>query len=290
MSDDMTLEEFQEQFDMPDGFDDDLSFESTGEWDGDHDAEGYDPFEAFDGPSFEAAGLPYGAVLDTPDEWGFLKKIARGVKKVARAAAPVAKALAPLAGKAIGAAVGGPAGAMIGGQLGGLVANLEDEDGDDSADEMDADAVFVADAADEEAAHKLADASAKTRSASTAGALAAASAATLAAKAPPKVKAVMPTVASASSNVAQVMTKAKGGAVLKKALPAIQAKTVATLTAKAAKGKPVTPATAKRVMAKQTAKVLRSQGELTKAIARNEVKRRSLDKKAVMRAEGFDAY
>jgi len=283
MNDDLTYDEFDTQYE--DGLTTEFEAAETGFDEVDYGGDGFDDFDFEADWSYEGAdGFDFEG-LDGIDEWGFLKKIARGVGKAAKAALPVAKMLAPIAGKAIGGALGGPAGAMIGGKLGGIVSNMEDEDG---MDEMAADQTFLLDSLDEETAQKLADAASKTKNPATAGALAAASAATVAAKAPPKVKAVLPTVASASSNVANVMTKAKGGDVLKKALPTIQHKTVATLTAKAAKGKPVTPETAKRVMAKQTAKVLRSGKELSKAIARNEVKRRSLDKKAIMRAEGFD--
>ena len=49
-----------------------------------------------------------------------------------------------------------------------------------------------------------------------------------------------------------------------------------------------TPAVARRVMPKQTDLVLGSQAQIAEAIARNETWRRSLDKKAVMRATRFD--
>jgi hypothetical protein len=232
----------------------------------------------------------------------FFKKLARRAKKfarrVAKIAAPIAKKLIPLAGKAIGGAFGGPAGAMIGGNLGGLLSNLEDdgydalsgdyEDDEDSPDEMDGDGRFLGlDSDDEELAEAMVDAAAKATSATDASALAAASASTVAKKAAAPVKKVTPVIASASGRLATVMRRDKRAKPLTKAIAQIQARTVETLNKKAAKGKPVTPKTAKRVMMKHTAKVLSSPREIAKTVAKNEVKRRQFDRKAVMRAEKF---
>ena len=290
MKDGFDYEDFEEDEFAAEGFDydpedefgesEDLLMEDyEGDWEGDE-----EDFELVD-------------AMDGIDEFGFLKKAWRKIKRVAKKVAPIAKKLAPWAGRAIGMALGGPAGAAVGGKLGSFVGNLEDEedfygyeeaeDEIDSEDEMDAIADFPPDAEDEEAAENMAHVASKTKKPAEAGALAAASAATLASKAPPKVKKVIPVVSAASSNVAQVMTKAPNANVLKKTLPTIQKRTIATLTKKAAKGKPVTPATVKRVMAKQAAKVLKSPKQIAKALAKNETKRRSLNKKAVMRAERF---
>ncbi len=232
----------------------------------------------FDGIDFEGI-----------DEWGFLKKAWKGIKGVAKAVAPIAKKLAPWAGKAIGAAIGGPAGAAVGAMLGNVVSNLEDGyDGmdADTPDEMDAEEFYMPDSLDDETAEAMAHTASKAK-ASDAAALAAGAATTLAGKAPAKVKAVMPTVTSASANVAKVMAKHPKAKVLTKTLPTIQKRTIATLSKKAAKGKAVTPAVAKRVMAKHTNKVLNSPAQIAGALAKNETKRRSLNKKAVMSAEKF---
>ena len=230
-----------------------------------------------------------GITLDGIDEWGFLKKAWGGIKNVAKAVAPIAKKLAPFAGKAIGMALGGPAGAAVGGMVGNVVSNLEDGyeamDGD-TPDEMDAEEFYAPDSLDDETAEAMAHAASKAKS-SDAAALAAGAASTLAGKAPAKVKAVMPTVTSASANVAKVMAKHPKAKVLTKTLPTIQKRTIATLSKKAAKGKAVTPTVAKRVMAKHATKVLNSPSQIATALAKNETKRRSLNKKAVMSAEKF---
>ena len=83
------------------------------------------------------------------------------------------------------------------------------------------------------------------------------------------------------------MKKSPGSAILVKTVPTICTKTAATLAKKAANGKPVTPRTAKRVMAKHAIRTLANTGELTKALAKNEVRKRRLNTKAIMRAERY---
>ncbi len=110
---------------------------------------------------------------------------------------------------------------------------------------------------------------------------------TIASKAPLQVKAVSPTLSSGAARLTKLMKNNPATRPLVKVVPSIAKKTVATLARKVAKGKPVTPAIAKRVMAKHTMRVLSNPRELTKAIAKNEAKKRKVNMKVVKRAERF---
>lgn len=290
------------------------------ETDDEFDAFGYD-----DGEGIESDGLIDFSESDDFDEFDmgmdgfdaegdyFFKKLWGGIKKVAskvgRVAGPIAKKLLPVAAKAIGGAFGGPAGAMLGGNIGSMIANMEDEgmmyydgedmygessyfsdyeDGEDTSDEMSDDEDFLGmDSEDDELSEAMADAASKAPSSTDAGSLAAASASAVTKKAPPKVKRVTPVLSSASGRLATVFRKHPKAKVLTKTIPTIQKRTVATLVKKAAKGKPITPKTCKRVMIKHTAKVLKNPTQIAKAVAKNELKRRKFDRKAVLRAEKF---
>jgi hypothetical protein len=236
------------------------------------------------------------------DEFGFLRKSWRRIKKAGKTLGPVAKQFAPIAGQVIGGAFGGPAGAMLGGKLGSVAANIEDEelaglegydgygdyeDESDSEDEMNAEDFMDFEGEDEDVAEYMADVAAKAPNPVDSCAIAGASTNTIASKAPLQVKAVSPTLSSASARLTKVMKNNPATKPLVKVVPTIAKKTVATLARKAAKGKPVTPAIAKRVMAKQAIRVLSTPRELTKAIAKNEVKKRKVNMKVVKRAERY---
>ncbi|MEO1177418.1 MAG: hypothetical protein AAFV87_09675, partial [Pseudomonadota bacterium] len=92
---------------------------------------------------------------------------------------------------------------------------------------------------------------------------------------------------SASGRVARTMASDPRSKQLIRTLPTIIKKTAATLNQKARKGKPVTKATAARVMTKQAKRTLRSQTRLARALASNAAKKRRLDKAAIARAEKF---
>ena len=235
------------------------------------------------------------------DEFGFLKKAWSGIKQAGRKLAPIAKKLAPVAGTVIGGAFGGPPGAMLGGKLGAAAGNLGDEelafegydgygdyeDESDSEDEMNAEDFMDFEGEDEDVAEYMADVAAKAPNPVDSCAIAGGITNTIAAKAPLQVKAVSPTLSSASARLTKVMKNNPATKPLVKVVPTIAKKTVATLARKAAKGKPVTPAIAKRVMAKQAMRVLSSPSELTKAIAKNEVKKRKVNMKVVKQAERY---
>lgn len=248
--------------------------------------------EGFDGDLFDFEG-------GEADEFGFLKKAWRGIKKGVKKLAPIAKRLAPIAGKVIGGAFGGPAGAMFGSKLGSFIGSLEDEpyegydefddfeDESDSADEMDADDYMSFEGDDDDMAEYMADVASKAPSSTDSQAMAGAVTTTIASKAPVQVKQVAPTMASAAGRLTKLVSKSPRSKPLVKVVPTIAKKTVATLAKKTAKGKKVTPKTAKRVMAKHTVRVLSSPRELSKALVKNEAKRRKVNAKAVMRAERY---
>ncbi|MCL4671860.1 MAG: hypothetical protein KJZ64_02770 [Sphingomonadaceae bacterium] len=242
-------------------------FESFGEFEND----GYFEFESDLG---ELEGDP------------FFGKIWNGVKKVAKAVAPLAKKFAPQIGTVIGGALGGPAGAAIGGKLGGVVKALEGEGESESESEMEAQ--YEGDGMDEAIAESMATAGSKG-DAATAQTMGSALTVTIASRAPAQVRQVLPVLAKAGGDVARTLARSNDprAKMLVRALPTIQKRTVATLTAKARAGKPVTPRTAARVMTKHAVRTLNSPQDLAKALANNAVKKNKLDRTAIARAERF---
>ena len=256
-------------------------------------ADGFDFFDGNFEDEFGALG-EYGGdgFFESDSEFGeleadpFFGKIWNGVKKVAKAAAPIAKRFAPQIGTVIGGALGGPAGAAIGGKLGGVVKSLEGEGESESESEMEAQ--YEGDGMDEALAEAMATAGSKG-DAATAQAMGSALTVTIASRAPVQVRQVLPVLAKAGGDVARTLVRAGDprAKALVKALPTIQKRTVATLTAKARSGKPVTPRTAARVMTKHAMRTLNSQPALAKALANNAVKKNRIDRAAIARAERF---
>lgn len=267
---DMDFEDYGDEF--VDDFDDFSDYEMLAEYDGydddyvdlEGDWEGYDELDPFFGKAFRKIG-------------GF-------VKRAAKKLAPIAKAHAGKIGGLLGGVVGGPAGAALGSKIGGFVQNLEDADDYDSEDEMDA--MAPVSVIDEGLAESMATAASKSRPAD-AQALGGAIAITITSKTPIEVKRVTPALASAAGRMAKSLASDPAAKPLVKTLPTIVKQTAGTLRKKAAKGKPVTPKTAIRVMAKQAKRTLASPKRLEKALANNAVKRRKLDKAAIAKAERF---
>lgn len=248
-------------------------------------------------PAFEAEGLfedeGYYELegADGFDQYGdgedpFLGSLWRGVKKVAKVVAPLAKKFAPQIGTVIGGALGGPAGAAIGGKLGSVVKSLEGEDEGETEDELNA--TSQTPAVDEAVSEAMAAVAAKTNPA-VAQSMGSGLTVTIAANAPMPVKAVLPVLAKASGDVARSLATSRDprARTLIRVLPTIQRRTVATLTAKANAGRPVTPRTAVRVMNRQAQRVLNSPQAVTRALANNVQKNRAINKAAVARAERF---
>ena len=220
--------------------------------------------------------------------WGGLKKLAQkvggAVKSAAKKLAPLAKAHAGKIGALIGGALGGPAGAAVGGKIGGFVKNLEDEDDYDTEDEMEA--VLPVAALDESLAESMAAAAVKSRP-TDAQALGGAFAVQIMSKTPMSVRTMAPGIASATGRIAHSMAAHPGSKQLIRVLPTIVHKTAATLNQKARNGKPITQATAARVMTKHAKRTLGSEARLAQALASNVAGKRKLDQAAIARAEKY---
>jgi hypothetical protein len=259
-----------------DMFDDELGFE--GEEFGE--AEGSYEGSYFDGE----LGEEFAQFEGDP----FLGSIWKKVKSVAAKVAPIVKKLAPIAGKVVGGALGGPAGALIGSKLGGVVSNLEAEEFDgegDTEDEMEATAVPGLTQLQEAMAEEFAAESAEAESEAEAQSLAGGVTIHILSNAPIAVRRVSPILVRRSARLAQMLRRSPRTRPFLKTLPTITKRTVATLSAKAAKGKPITPRTAVRTMAKQTMRVMSSPQRTATAIVKNDLHRRKLRRSAVARVE-----
>ena len=258
---------YEDEFDMYDGDFEDYYDEDDDDFD-QYDFEDDDDFDMYDDGEADMF-------------WGKIKKWAkRGAKKLLN----VAKNNAGSIGSVIGGAFGGPLGAKIGGGIGNFVKNLEDDDGYDSEDEMNA-RIHVP-TVDEGVAEAMASAASKAKP-SDAQALGGAIAITITSKAPLAVKTVAPNIAAATGRIAKKFAASPSSKQLNKTLPSIVKDTTATLAKKAKKGKPVTPQTAARVMTKQAQRTLRSQTKLARALANNSAKKRKLNAIAIRTAERF---
>ncbi|WP_033920047.1 hypothetical protein [Sphingomonas sp. 37zxx] len=261
--------------------------EAFGELDDFAGNDGYEPFgeDEYDG---EAWGASENNGYDQFDPEGdeFLGKIWNAAKKAAKVVAPIAKKFAPQIGSVIGGALGGPAGAAIGGKLGGFVKSMEAEDEGETEDEMNA--VIRVPITDDQLSEAMAVAATKSRP-NDAASLGSALTVTIASRAPLPVKAVIPVLAKAGSDVARTLASSRDprARALIRTLPTIQKRTVATLTRKAQTGKPVTPRTAVRVMARHASRTMGSPQVIAKALADNAAKKRGIDRKAVAGAERF---
>jgi len=216
----------------------------------------------------------------------FFGKIWKAAKKVGGVLAPLAKKFAPQIGSVIGGALGGPAGAAIGGKLGGFVKSMESEDEGETEDEMNATSEVPATESQLSEAVAIAASRGRPIDAQSMG-----SAITIfvGQRAPMRVKTVLPVLAQASGDVARMLVSSRDprARALIRTLPAIQKRTIATLTKKAQSGKPVTPQIAVRVMAKHANRTLSNPTAISKALATNVAAKRAIDRKAVGRAERF---
>ncbi|SEI72896.1 hypothetical protein SAMN05428950_10140 [Sphingomonas sp. OV641] len=255
-------------------------------------SDGFDGFDGFDQEAWEGESFDQFEPFDQFDQFGdmegdpFFGKIWNAAKKAAKVVAPIAKKFAPAIGSVIGGALGGPAGAAIGGKLGGFVKNMEAEDEGETEDELNAPVRVPA--TDDQLSEAMAAAAARSTPLD-ASALGSALTVTIASRAPLPVKAVMPVLAKAGSDVARRLATSRDprAKALIRTLPTIQKKTVATLTRKVQSGRPVTPRTAVRVMARHASRTLSNPQVIAKALADNAAKKRGIDKKAVAAAERF---
>lgn len=275
----------------------------TGSYEGEFEGDGFDQFadgrDSYDGAGsgefefeFESYGLGEfegegSGEFEFEGEFEgdeFFGKIWDAAKKVGKVVAPLAKKFAPQIGSVIGGALGGPAGAAIGGKLGGFVQQMEAEDEGESEDEMNA--VAEVPATEDQLAEAVAVAASKGRPID-AQSLGSQITIFIGSRAPLPVKTVLPVLSKASGDVARVLVSRRDprARALVRALPTIQRRTVATLTRKARTGKPVTPRVAVRVMAKHAQRTLSNPQAITKALATNASKKRTLDRRAIGRAE-----
>lgn len=246
---------------------------------------GYDGYDHEFEFEFES-GASYGEFESEFEGDEFLGSLWKAAKKASSVVAPLAKKFAPQIGGLIGGALGGPAGAAIGGKLGGFVQKMESEDEGESEDEMNAGMVVpeTEDQLSEAVAH-----AASKGGPSDAQSLGSQVTIFVGGRAPLPVKTVLPVLSQASGNVARALVQSRDprARALIRTLPAIQRRTVATLIQKARTGKPITPKVAVRVMAKHANRTLSSPSAITKALATNAAKKRSLDRRAVGRSERF---
>ncbi|MCL6741793.1 hypothetical protein LZ518_11710 [Sphingomonas sp. RB56-2] len=242
-------------------------------------------FENEDQFSLEGNGFDQYSFEEEGDQFS-LGGLWRGIKKVATTVAPLAKKFAPQIGAVIGGALGGPAGAALGGKLGTLARTLEGEEESDSEEELNAPASVPA--IDESLSESMAD-SATRLTAPLAQSMGSAITVTLASRAPLPVKAVVPILARAGGDVARQLAASSDprARVLLRTIPTIQKRTLATLAAKARRGRPITPQTAVRVMRTQANRVLGNSQNLGRALANNARKRGQINRAAVARAERF---
>ena len=228
----------------------------------------------------------FGGFDGEADNDEFLGSVWKAAKGAAKKLAPLAKKFAPAIGTVIGSAIAGPAGAALGGKLGSVVKSLESEDEGETEDEMNAPVRVPP--IDDGLSEAMAVAASKSRPAD-AQSLGSALTVTIASRAPLSVKAVLPVLAKASGDVARNLAASSDprAKALIRTLPSIQKKTIATLTRKAQTGKPVTPRTAVRVMARHASRVMGNPQAIATALANNAVKKRGIDRKAVAAAERF---
>ncbi|MFA6112828.1 MAG: hypothetical protein WC729_02525 [Sphingomonas sp.] len=236
-------------------------------WEGELEGDGFDPFGDQEGEEF-------------------FGKIWSAAKKAAKIVAPIAKKFAPQIGSVIGGALGGPAGAMLGSKLGGFVKQMEGEEEGETEDELNAPVRVARD--DDQLSESMAVAATRSNP-NDAGMFGSAITVTIASRAPLAVKAVVPVLAKAGSDVARRLaaTGDPRAKALIRMLPTIQKRTVATLTQKAQTGRAVTPKTAVRVMARHASRTLANPQAIAKALAQNAAKKRGIDRRAVAGAERF---
>ena len=187
--------------------------------------------------------------------------------------------LAPLLAKVAPLAIN-----AVSGLLGG---SREDdfEDMEDSADELTATHVPGLTTESDMLAEAMGSAASKTRKPAEAQALIGGATAQILSRTPLKVKKNAPTLARAASRLTQALRKSPKSAKLVAVVPNIAKRTAATLTRKAKKGKPVSPKTAVRTMAKQTKRVLGSPKRTTSALKQNRIKAKKLNRRVIAGAE-----
>lgn len=263
---------------------------------------GADPFgddEAFDlayGEGPHDGGFDAEAAFEGESEDQFVGRLVRRVSKRMRRLAPILRRLAPLAARAVAGAV--PGGAVLGKLL------REDEDGFDGFDAFDMeDDLLLGEAEDEDEgdfeddgfdreselddlAEALLYEAARVPSDEEAASLAGGITITITGPAPLAVRRVAPILSRGTARIVRVLRRSPATRPLVPAAGAIAKATARSLARRAAAGKPITPRLAARTMARQAQRTLSKPSRVAKAVVRNAVKRRRLDKAAIRRVEG----
>ncbi|MDX6750474.1 hypothetical protein SH611_11705 [Geminicoccaceae bacterium 1502E] len=231
---------------------------------------------------------------DEADEFG---RVFRRLRRKLAPLAPLLRRLAPVAARAVmGGAAPGMAsllreeedeededGLFEDGLLGedGLFGLGEEEEEDfedeDLEDELDPEA--------EELAELLATAAGFAESEEEAAGLIGGVTIQILGPAPVRIRRMTPMVVRRAVKLTKLLRRSPRTRPLVPVVAAVTRATKKSLARRAAQGRPVTKSTVARTMAKATARTLRSPQRVAKVLARNVVKRRRLDQKAIKRAE-----
>lgn len=175
--------------------------------------------------------------------------------------------------------------------LGGLFEEEEFEaDSEDSNDEINATAVPGLRTDNDVLSEQMAAEAAFAESEAEAQALAGAVPACILSHTSPKVKKVTPTISKGVAKIAKALRRTGHGKKIVPVIADITKRTAATLSKKAAKGKPISNSTAKRVLIKQAKKVLTSPKKTAVALSKNKLKRKKINQAAIARAEQMEAF
>lgn len=253
---------------------------------------GEDPFGEQFGDSF---GDPFGGADGEGDQ--FFKKALKGVGGfLKKSGLPgILGKFAPVAGRIAGGMFGGPIGAQIGGRIGGM---LGEEEGFDFEDELqgedeneaeilqeDRPQAFGLDGLTDSLAEELAAEAASAASDSEASALLGGVTIHIVSPAPVSVRRVSPEIVRSASRLGRFLRGRARTRQLVKVIPTIERRAVKDLTKRAQNGGKITPAIARKAMAKATVQTLRTPKAAAKGLANNAAKRQRLNKPAIARAE-----
>jgi len=175
--------------------------------------------------------------------------------------------------------------------LGGLFGESEYEmEAEDSNDEINATTVPGLRPDNDVLSEQMAAEAAVAESEAEAQALAGAVPSCILSHTPTKIKKVAPTIIKDVGKITRALRKTGKGKRIVPVIANITKRTVATLVKKAQKGKPITHATASRVLAKQAKRVLTSPKKTAAALSKNKIKRKKLSPVAIARAEHMEAF
>jgi hypothetical protein len=198
------------------------------------------------------------------------RRIARGVGGFVRRAAPILRSVARVAAPLVGTAVGGPLGGMIGRVAAQALREEELEDEAELEDETEAETEDEYEGEGEDEAEFMAAVAARAQTEDEAEAMVGAAAARILSRGDRQaLRRMLPHLVRGVAVLTRVLRRRRVTRPAVRAVPAIVRRTVRTLARRAATGRPVTRATAGRVMAAQTRRVLGNPRTCARAIQRN---------------------